>query len=109
MIRFVTLIYKHTPPAMSSEPTSIQQSRFVSEHQWVTVGWSYCCNGALSFMFEREKSYFGLFVNNALTELALFLCTVCLENKEADSFHAVTSETHKRIVRKVYIILSNSC
>ena len=80
--------------AMTSEPTSIQQSWFVSEHQWVTVGWHYCCNAVVRFssMFEL-KSGIVLLVNNKLAEHRLLLCAVCSVTTTPTIFHAVKGAT----------------
>jgi hypothetical protein len=80
--------------AMTSEPTSVEQSWFVSEHQRVTVGWNYCCNAMVRFssMFEL-KSGIVLFVNNALVNHRLLVCTVCWATIRPIIFQAVKGET----------------
>lgn len=80
--------------AMTSEPTSVQQSWFVAEHQWVTVGWNYCCNVMVRFrsMFELKKSGTVPLVNNASAEHRLLLCTVRWETSRPIIFYTVKSE-----------------
>jgi len=79
--------------AITSEPTSVQQSWFVSKHQLVTVGRIYCCNAMVRFssMFELKSGIVQL-VNNALAEHRLLLCTVCWVKTRLIIFHAVKGE-----------------
>ena len=78
---------------MTSEPTSMQQSWFVSERQWVTVGRKYCCNAMVRFstMFELKSGIVPL-VNNALAEHRLLLYTMCWVTTKPTIFHTVKGE-----------------